>query len=213
MINKVKNAISKITNTVTNAVSSALDKLKEILENLINFAKKIVGTAMNEIVTDIMKVWDQIEEIREQAAAIGADVKECYGDNQQALSDLPKKTIAEMISCVTNEVNKAKKLIGSTINDIKLIGEEVLSLPGKLVHCVTGGHPFRCLISLLAEIVESIVAIPLRIASKVSQTIKLVAGIEGNIKTCAVKKVAQASAEAAAIGAKVAKCVADKIRE
>ncbi|GLV41203.1 hypothetical protein CBL_04727 [Carabus blaptoides fortunei] len=210
LIEQAKEAIKNLSEIVNSTIKNAIDKLSTIKDEILANAQDIIADAKNNITSIIDKVKVEIDKIKEQAANLGDDVKECIDKNSAEIEQLPQKIIDKLLQCIYEPVDEALSIIEQAINKILAIKDELTGLPQKLKGCFVTVNPVSCVTTLIAQIVKDTVSVPTDIQNIVSQILELVANLEIKMKACAVEKAIEASMEAAAIGVKVAKCVTEQ---
>lgn len=210
---KAKAAINRLHDLVHNSVQNADAHMKARLEAIKAKADQVLAETKGKIHEEIEKVKANIQKIKEEAAILGVDIKECMVDHEDELQAIPLSMIEKLVECIKEEIQKAMDIIKSAVDEILEIKNELVGLPGHLKSCLATTHPVSCISGLLGNIVNKIAQVPAEIQGKINEIMELVQNIEGDLTKCAISKVAEVGKEAAQVGIKVANCVADKIKE
>lgn len=207
LIQKLNEAIQKLTDIVNSSIESAVGKLNEIKDTILANANEVISEAGGTISSIIDNVKTEIDKIKEQAENLGEDVKECIDENMAELEQLPQHVMDKLYQCVNDQLTEANSIIDEAKGTILQVRDELARLPEKLREC---NSSFTCILKLSAQVAKDMSSIPLEIASTVSKAMQFISTIQVDMQACAAKKIMEASQEAAAIGAKVAQCVGDK---
>lgn len=213
LVQKAKEAIKRLHDLIHNAVENSNQHLKERLEAIKAKADKVLAETKEKIHQEIEKVKANIQKIKEEAAILGVDIKECLVEHENELQAIPLNMIEKLIECIKDEIKKATDIVKSAVQEIIDIKNQLVNLPGQLKSCLTTTKPVTCISDLIGDIVQKIAQVPADIQAKINEIMELVNNIEADLTKCAISKVFETGKEAAQVGIKVAKCVADKIKE
>lgn len=213
LIQKAKDAINRFNDLVHNSIANSNKHLKEKIEAIKAKADKVLAETKVKIQEEVQKVKERIDQVKREAAVLGVDVTICLIDHEKDLEQIPLDMIQKLIECVKAEVEKAIDIIKSGIDEIMQIKDQLVGLPGELKACLTNSKPVQCISDLIGGIVNKIAQVPADIQQKINEIMELVQNIEADLTKCAISKVVEVGKEAAAVGVKVAKCVAEEIQK
>lgn len=207
LIQKLNEAIQKLTDIVNSSIESAVGKLNEIKDTIIANANEVISKAGSTINVLINNVKAEVDKIKEEAENLGDDVKECIDENMAELEQLPQQIMDKLYQCVNDQLTEANSITDEAKGTILKVRDELARLPEKVREC---NSSFTCILKLSAQVAKDMSSIPLEIASTVSKATQFIATVKVDMEACGVKKVIEASQEAGEIGEKVIKCVGDK---
>lgn len=182
--------------------------MKNLFANLENAVKKLIENAKSQLEEELVKVFDVINNLKEEANGLGIDVSECTELHQNEIATFKEKVMGEIVDCASKEIATAEGMIDTIVSEINAIISFVSSIQDKAKHC---GINVICYASLIKEAYKLFADLPGKIQQLVADASSLSVNIESKVPVCISEKIFVFIEETKPVVNVISECISEKI--